>query len=289
MSVLRKKLRYLIPAALIAAAPLPAVAADGVFDSAGVPIRYVDTGGDGAPVVLIHSFAASSEMWVEAGVIGSGDFRYIAIDARGHGLSGKPAGAESYGVAMVEDVVGLLGELGIESAHVAGYSMGAEIALKLTVEHPDLVRSLTVGGSGWSGPAEYEFYQYIGMSLGDTASFADWIRGMQPDMTDEEFGFLVAGLEAHGIREENQDPRALADVALGMNGLVDLTEAEIAAIAVPVLGIAGELDAERPNIEALAGIVPDFTLVVIEGADHLDAPLNPAFREAIAAFLAAQE
>lgn len=283
-----RKLGFALSAVFIAFGATQAAAADGVFVSAGVPIHYVDNGGDGAPVVLIHSFASSSELWTQAGVFGDGDYRTIAIDARGHGASGKPHGPESYGVTMADDVLALLDELDVTAAHIIGYSMGAEIALKFTVEHPERVLSLTVGGSGWSGELEYETYQYIGMSLGDMMSFADWIRAMDPQMSDEQFGYLVAMLEAHGIRGEGQDTRALADAALGMNGLIDLTEEEIAAIAVPVLGIAGELDVERPNIEAMEGVVPDFTMVVIEGADHLDAPLDPAFREAIATFLAAQ-
>src|SRR5690606_21550914 len=109
--------------------------------------------------------------------------------------------------------------------------------------------SLTVGGSGWSGAPEAEFYRFVGMSLGDTTGFAGWIRAMQPDMSDEEFGYLVAALEMHGVSDTNQDTRALADVALAMGGLIDLTADDLAAIAVPVLGIAGAFDPERPNIE----------------------------------------
>lgn len=47
-------------------APLAAVAQEDTFNSAGVPIHFVDMGGDGEPVVLIHSFLSSSEMWTNA-------------------------------------------------------------------------------------------------------------------------------------------------------------------------------------------------------------------------------
>lgn len=277
------------PIAIVLMGPLAANADEGTFDSSGVPIRYVDTGGDGAPVVLIHSFASSAEMWDFAGVTASDDFRFIALDNRGHGESGKPIDPDAYGIEMVDDVVRLMDELDVENAHIVGYSLGAEIALKLTAEHPELVRSLTVAGSGWSGQPEAEFYQFVGMSVSANASFADWIRDMDPEMTDEDFGFLVSLLEAHGIREEGQDTAALAAVATGTGALIDLTEEEIAAIAVPVLGIAGEFDMERPNIEKMDGVAPDFTMVVIPGADHLDAPLDPLFAETVLTFIGDQD
>ena len=52
---------------------------------------------------------------------------------------------------MVEDHVRLLDHLGIAGAvHVAGASMGAEVAIKLATTHPGRVKSLSPAGSGWS-------------------------------------------------------------------------------------------------------------------------------------------
>ncbi|MGD9739961.1 MAG: alpha/beta fold hydrolase [Bauldia sp.] len=287
MSV-RRLLRMTISTAALAFAPLTAAAQSMSFDSAGVPIHYVDSGGTGAAVVLIHGLGGSSDLWPNAGLFPIEGFRTIAIDARGHGLSGKPAGAEAYGIAMAEDVARLLDHLEIEAAHLVGYSMGAEIALRFTVEHPEAVLSLTVGGSGWSGAPEYELYQYVGMSLGAATSFAEWVRSMQPDLTDDQFAALREGLAMQGVNDATQDMPALAAVATAMDGLIFLTEEQITAIGVPVLGIAGELDPERANIERMAGVVPDFTMVVIDGADHLAAPFAPEFAAGIRAFLAAR-
>ena len=76
--------------ALALAAPLAVTAQEeDTFDSDGVPIAYTDMGGDGEPVVLIHSFLSSSDMWTNAGFEPSEDFRYIALDLRGHGDSGS--------------------------------------------------------------------------------------------------------------------------------------------------------------------------------------------------------
>src|SRR5205085_2785653 len=103
-------------------------AADGVFDSNGVKIRYV-TEGKGEPVVLIHGWMGDSSMW---GRDSSGNtqlkaadgFQVIALDCRGHGKSDKPHDPTQYGPEMAADVVRLLDHLKIEKAHLIGYSMG---------------------------------------------------------------------------------------------------------------------------------------------------------------------
>src|SRR5581483_5615761 len=48
---------------------------------------------------------------------------------------------------LAEDAAALLSEIGVPSAHVAGHSMGGQIALELALTKPDRVRSLTLIGS----------------------------------------------------------------------------------------------------------------------------------------------
>ncbi|MBI4615024.1 MAG: alpha/beta fold hydrolase, partial [Planctomycetes bacterium] len=96
------------------------------FDSAGVTIRY-DVRGEGEPVLLIHGLNASARLnWELPGITArlAKNYRVIALDNRGHGGSGRPVGEEEYGVKMAEDAVRLLDHLGVEKAHVVGYSMG---------------------------------------------------------------------------------------------------------------------------------------------------------------------
>lgn len=123
---------------------------DSTFDSGGTEIRYTIEGA-GEPVLLIHGFRASGDLnWKLPGVNKAlaPHFQVITIDNRGHGKSASPDD-DRYGIEMVNDSVRLLDHLGIESAHVVGYSMGGMIAIKLSVLHPERVRSAVIGGMGW--------------------------------------------------------------------------------------------------------------------------------------------
>ena len=290
----RSPLLALVSVPLLLVAALPAAAADATFDSAGVPINYQDMGGDGEPVVLVHSFTSSSDMWTKAGFEPSDDFRFIALDVRGHGQSGKPDDPGAYGSERAEDVVRLMDHLGLEDAHLAGYSMGAEIALKVATEHPDRVRSLVAGGSGWSPQEAFDVYAFAAMGLEEAATFGASVEAMMPpEVTDEQLTFLMDALEQHGIEIDNEDTAALASVARSMDEIIPLSEKAIADIDVPVLGISSENDSELANIARMDGVVSDFELVLIPAGptgdpslDHLGATLDPLFHDSILEFLA---
>jgi len=258
------------------------------IESSGVPIRFLDEG-HGVPVVLIHGLTGSAENWTEQGVLQrlSGQYRTIALDCRGHGKSGKPHDRAAYGKQMVRDVVALLDYLNIEDAHIIGYSMGAEIALRLVAEYPKRARSLTIGGSGWSGMHESETYTRLADSLeahGGIGPAIKWMYtespgGPFPLPTDEEIAVLDE------VFLKDQDAKALQAVMWSMGDIVNLSKDEVAAIRVPVLGITGEHDPERYNLEKMAGVAPGFTLKVIAGTDHMTAPLDPQFIDSITSFL----
>lgn len=279
--------RFTFPltAALIAL-PLSVLAEQGSFETGGVTIRYTDEG-TGPAVILLHSFAGSSVLWDEAGLANIDGFRTLTFDARGHGASDKPTDPTAYGAQMVDDLRALMAARGIEEAHIIGYSMGAETALKFASLYPDQVLSLTVAGSGWSGEPEAEVYTMISGALSGVASFADFMAAMAPDaeMSNEAAAAMGAMIAAHGI-DPAQEAAPLAAVAAGLPEIIDLTADDFAQFEFPVLGLAGEADPERANVEALAGPLSDYRFVMIPEADHLAAPLSPVFTEAVTTFLA---
>jgi pimeloyl-ACP methyl ester carboxylesterase len=119
---------------------------DQFFNSNGVRIRYI-VAGNGEPVIFIHGFASNAGMWEAIVTDLSPTYATIALDCRGHGRSDKPHEPRRYGIEMVNDVVRLMDHLGIKKAHIAGYSMGGAIVMKMLVEHPDRFLTAIVGGN----------------------------------------------------------------------------------------------------------------------------------------------
>ncbi len=86
-------------------------------------------------------------------------------------------------------------------------------------QQPGRVRSLCVGGSGWSGPGDAANYSALGKVLSEGESLGALLHSMAPEgappPTDEEVGALDAMMAAN-------DRMALAAVALGMPEIVGL-------------------------------------------------------------------
>ncbi len=252
----------------------------------GVPIHYTDEG-DGEPVVLVHGFAVNANLnWRLPGITRglARDFRVISMDLRGHGRSGKPHDDALYGPHMVRDVIRLLDHLGIDRAHVAGYSLGGFVALKLAVIAPERLISVAVLGAGWEPPDNSEF-------LGALPRLAEQLeagRGVGPLM-----GNLGAARKKPGLAHQLwvklmtryfNDQRALIGVIRSAPDLA-VTEAELGAIRIPVCSIVGDRDPLLVAVDAMRGRVHDHAVTVVAGADHLAAPMRLELQDALRDFL----
>jgi pimeloyl-ACP methyl ester carboxylesterase len=110
-----------------------------------VAVALVDRGASpGAePLLFIHGWGVSSAAFTEFFDRLAEHYRVIAPDLPGFGRSGALGQPASY-QAYADFLAGILDDLGIESAHVAGLSMGGGIALKFAASHPRRVRSLVL-------------------------------------------------------------------------------------------------------------------------------------------------
>ena len=252
------------------------------IDSSGVAICF-KVWGEGPAVVLIHGYTSDALDWNHVIQLLQDRFRLIAIDCRGHGGSGKPEEPASYGRKMVGDVRAVLRHLGIEKACLVGYSMGAEIALRCSVEYPELVSGLVLGGSGWSGGNESKVYAEIGKSLKEHRSFGPFMQNSAVDLDLLDTDNFNIGIADGMLKGQNID--ALAAVAQSMKEIINLSEQDISHIHIPVLAISGDLDDEKPNLEKMIGVVPDISCKLLPDKDHMEAFLDPEFCRLIEHYL----
>ncbi|MFB4348523.1 alpha/beta fold hydrolase [Microbacterium sp. CR_7] len=119
-------------------------------ESANVRLYFEVFGADDSPVlVLVSGGGAQLLSWDEEfiALLVDGGLRVVRFDNRDTGLSQLFGGEEEVDggydlIDLAEDVLRVLDELGVASAHIAGHSMGGMMAQMLAIHHPERVRSL---------------------------------------------------------------------------------------------------------------------------------------------------
>jgi pimeloyl-ACP methyl ester carboxylesterase len=119
--------------------PLPGEPTDATYTTvADTRVRYVDTGGQGPAVVMIHGFAASSDTWTGVIPALADNHRVVALDLKGFGWSDRPEGDYDPDT-QARLVFALLDELGVEHASVVAHSWGSSVALSMAHLQPERV------------------------------------------------------------------------------------------------------------------------------------------------------
>ena len=259
---------------------MPEFASFESFD--GVAIAYYAWGTDAGrrpPVVLHHGFVVNAQLnWVLPGVVDaliSAGRQVYALDARGHGLSGKPHDPASYGEgAMSRDLSRLLDLIGAPAVHLVGYSMGGFVSL-LTAASDRRVARLIVGGVG----ASVVELGGVETRAVPRAALTDALLAQDPS--------TIADRGAAAFRNladlAGSDRRALAaQVSAAHESLIPLSD-----ITAPTLVLVGADDQLAVRPQVLAAAIPGARLQVIPG-DHLSAVTGPDFAPAIVSFLAGE-
>jgi pimeloyl-ACP methyl ester carboxylesterase len=239
-------------------------------------IAYVDSGPQSAePILLIHGFASSHRVnWVTPGwvkTLTEAGYRAIAFDHRGHGESSKSYDPADYTpTKMAGDAAALLDHLGISTAHVMGYSMGARVAVFMALEHPDRVHSLIFGGLG------------IGMvdGVGDWDPIAEALAAPDPATVTHPRGKMFRTF----ADQTKSDRRALAACITTSRELI--SERDIARIAQPTLIAVGTRDDIGGSAAELAALMTNAESFDIEGRDHMLSVGDRTFKKRALEFLA---
>lgn len=113
------------------------------LDVNGVRLHYTDTGGDKQAVVFSHGLLFSTQMFDDQIAQLKANYRCIAYDHRGQGQSSSPK--DGYDMdTLTADAAALITALGVEKCHFVGLSMGGFVALRLALNYPELVGSISV-------------------------------------------------------------------------------------------------------------------------------------------------
>jgi pimeloyl-ACP methyl ester carboxylesterase len=245
------------------------------FNSDGVEIAF-DVWGGGPPILLIHGFASNMEVnWVATGwvktLVGAGR-QVIAIDNRGHGQSEKLYDSAMYSAPiMADDAARLLRHLKIEKADVMGYSMGARISAFLTMHHPEMVRRAVFAGLASR--------MITGVGGSDAIAEALEAEDRPAKIDPAAMAFRIFA------EQTKSDLKALA--ACIRSSRVKIKEEALAAIRVPVLVVAGELDDIAGSVEGLTSIILGSKGVVLPKRNHVNAVGDSGFKAAVVEFLKA--
>jgi pimeloyl-ACP methyl ester carboxylesterase len=112
----------------------------------GVKTHVQDYGPrDGPAVVFIHGFGGSTFSWRETlPVLSSAGYRVIALDLKGFGLSDKRFDEDYSHGSQAVFVAGVMDELGVAKATIAGHSMGASVLAHFATLYPERVDNLVL-------------------------------------------------------------------------------------------------------------------------------------------------
>jgi 3-oxoadipate enol-lactonase len=227
----------------------------------------------GPAVLLVHSLGLDRHMWDPVLDRLAAGRRVFAYDVRGHGsASGAPLPFTM--AAAAADLAAVLDSLELETAHVAGLSLGGAIAQSAAVAAPARFASLTLmAAPDRPVPAAFEERARLA-EAGGMAAVADSTleRWFTP-------GALAAGTE--GVRYAREcltsfDPATWASIWRGYGGL-DVYE-RLGGFPAPALAIAGDADASIP-VDGMAAIAARIgggaRFEVVRGAPHIQTLERP--------------
>ncbi|MEZ5998834.1 MAG: alpha/beta hydrolase [Hyphomonas sp.] len=249
----------------------------------GLRVHYRDTGPRDAPViVLVHGFSASLHTW-DAWVSDlKRDYRVIALDLPGHGLTNC---GDSGTVGMdefVETVDTLTTRLGVEKFVLAGNSMGGRTAWTYALAHPERLEGLVlVDASGWvpdeaerkAEPVVFKLLANpVARKLMKNIDATMLIRsGLKDSFSNDELVTeeMVNRYVALGRAPCHRD--AIMALSAGRGQGTPASNAALAAISVPTLILHGEEDNLVPVSAGrkFEAAIPGSELVVYPATGHL--------------------
>jgi len=220
-------------------------------------------------LLLLHGFTGSGASWAAHLPELERRFEVMAVDLPGHAGNRDAASVE----ATADELARRLHRP--RRVHVLGYSLGARVALRLAVAHPEAVDRLVLESpsAGIADPVEREARRRADEQLADEIerdgleAFVDrWERN--PVFASHASLEPAVAARQRAIRLAH-DPHGLAgSLRLAGQGAMRPLHERLGTVRAQTLVVVGALDPARPRAELVAAGIPGARLVVVDGAGH---------------------
>ncbi|MBJ3783603.1 alpha/beta fold hydrolase [Devosia sediminis] len=264
---------------------LPAPTRSGYAPVNGIELAYA-VFGEGKPLVLLHGGLQTMDDFGPVLSELAKRYQVIGVDFQAHGRT-RPCDRKMSFEAFAGDVAGLIRWLGHERADVAGYSMGGITAIRLGIDHPEVVNRLVVASAPYAYAGWHDYN-------------AEGMRSIGVHMADEMMQTpLYEAYKAVAPDPENF-PKLFEQMGSFIGNDYDWSS-EVGQIKSPTLLVVADYDAVRIShsthfFELLGGgkidggwagegMTPN-RFAVIPSATHYTLNTDPRFAQAIVDFLA---
>lgn len=237
------------------------------FTHGGVRLAYEETG-TGLPVVLLHGFPFSRQMWRPQAPLAR-TVRLITPDLRGFGESeGTPSSLDE----LANDVHGLIERLGLASAVLGGFSMGGYVLFRYLARHADRAKALLLLDTrAEADTPDGQQRRYDGIARierdGPTGYLDDFGKLVVSAKTLESRPDLVKAIRAQ------MESRRTSSLAGGLRAMAQRPDSTplLSSIRVPTLVVVGEDDKATPvsSARAMQAAIRGSRLVIIPEAGHV--------------------
>ncbi len=243
-----------------------------------VTIAY-DVFGRGEPVLLVCGCGQPAMAWqlTLAPALAEAGYQVITFDNRGVAPSSSPPAPYSMD-QLVADAIGLLDHLGVDSARIAGHSMGGWVAETLAIGHPERVRGAALMGSCNVATAWEKAITTVERDLArldhdlPPLFYATETLRYLPNQDLQDDAVVDAWLSMIGDLPPWPNPGRLGqyEACLAWSSDLDRTRGW-STISVPCLVLAFEHDVDSPPARAreAAAVIPGARFVEIADSSHL--------------------
>lgn len=250
---------------------------------------WLASGQGNIPLVMLHGLGMTAEIWLpQLNYFGRSR---LAVAWTQPGIAPSPAPQTLGWKNLADSLDSMLETMGIDKAHILGHSMGGMVAQELYHRHPKRVASLILysssGAFGSSDPQwKQEFVLQREQALEPFSNFIQAAPALLSDLIGPQITPSMRELAITSARDIT-----IESYLQTLQLLVTFNrKADLSAIAVPTLLLAGELDQQSPvkGIKRMAEQIPNAQFCEISGVRHmsnLEAPA--AFNQLIENFLAA--